>query len=89
MAELNARYAAHTISAAQFQTSIASYRSSADTIRKQLASMQSEGANLRADAGTYRNADLGRQASRIDGARQREAAALQSIEASLSAVPVT
>jgi hypothetical protein len=86
-AELNARYKAGTISYAQYQSSVASYRASADTMRKQLASMQSESAGLHSDAGAYGSHDLSQAATRIDAARQREAASLRALDDALSAVP--
>jgi uncharacterized membrane protein len=89
LALLNQRYASHSISAAQYQATIASYRNSADTMRKQLTEMAKESAGLRADAGSYRSPDLARDANRIDQARQREAAALGDLDRALSAVPTT
>ena len=85
-AELQSRYKTGAISYAQYQSSIASYRTSADTMRKQLTSMQSESVAWHADAGTYASPDLNQAALRIDAARQREAELLRSLDEALSEV---
>jgi uncharacterized membrane protein len=85
-AELQARYKTGAISYAQYQSRIASYRSSADTMRKQLSSMQSESVAWHADASAYGSPDLNQAAMRIDAARHREAQSLQSLDQALSAV---
>jgi hypothetical protein len=85
-AELQARYKTGAISYAQYQSSIASYRTSADTMRKQLAGMQNESVAWHADASSYGSPDLNQAAMRIDAARQREAESLRSLDAALSAV---
>jgi uncharacterized protein YcfJ len=82
-AQLNAQYASHAISATQYQGQLANYRTSAETMQKQLTSMDKEAADLRADG----SPQLIGAASRIDAARQREAKALQDLNSDLSAVP--
>jgi uncharacterized membrane protein len=88
-AQLSAQYAAHAISTAQYQERLANYRNSADIMTKQLGAMEKEAADLRKDAGSGGSdvLPLNRAASRIDAARQRESAALQDLNAALSAVP--
>ena len=82
-AQLSVQYASHAISATQYQGQLANYHASAETMQKQLTSMDKEAADLRADG----SPQLTAAANRIDAARQREARALQELNAALSAVP--
>jgi uncharacterized membrane protein len=89
-AQLDAQYAARTISASEYQARIASYHSSADIMRKQLTEMDKEADALHADAATYggsHRSELNQSANRIRAARQNEAASLSDLDVALSAVP--
>ena len=89
MAQLRQQYNSHTISAAQYQASVATYHDSAETIQKQIARMKTTADGLQADSANYHSSDLGQAATRIRMASQREQASLQSIQEQLSAVPTT
>ena len=90
IASLDHQYAAHSIFASAYQSQVASYHNSADTMRQQIAAMEKESAALRADAassGGYDSTTLNNLAGRIDAARQSEQSSLQKVDQAMSAVP--
>jgi chromosome segregation ATPase len=90
IALLDQQYKQKTISAAQYQRSLQSYRESADIMRKQLTQMDQETASLRADATTVSPADakiMIASAHDIEAARTQERQNLKALEDVLSAVP--
>jgi hypothetical protein len=92
IAQLDGQYAANTITASQYRAKIASYHTSADLMRKQLADMAQESGTLRSDSASYggaHGAALNNAADRIARARQSEAASLNDLDTALAAVPAS
>jgi hypothetical protein len=90
VALLDGQFKQKTITASQYNQSLASYRESADIMRKQLGQMDKESASLRADATTVPS-DNARimiaSAHDIEVAQAQERQSLKALEDILSAVP--
>jgi outer membrane lipoprotein SlyB len=87
---LNAQYRTKTITAAEYRSKMASFNDSGAIMHKQIAQMQTEAADLRADAERSQSQDrqdLIASANQIDTSRKNMERNVQSLEAALSEVP--